>query len=123
MTTPLTDTELAEIQARHDELQTISNVEGYPVSRSHSDRATLLRELTRLRSAAGGQGLGVREGELERLENDCVGLEARARRLEETLQLILPLAKGYAHANPVGSNQEYVNEADALISALKKNGS
>ena len=31
------------------------------------------------------------------------------------LQLVLPLAKGYAAANRVGSNAEYVADADAAL--------
>ena len=38
----------------------------------------------------------------------------KVERLRETLLLILPLAKGYAQAHPVGSNQKYVEEAEAL---------
>lgn len=41
--------------------------------------------------------------------------EARARVLLEVLVLILPLAKGYASANRVGSNDDYVAKAEAVI--------
>jgi len=34
--------------------------------------------------------------------------------MREALQLILPMARGYALAHPVGSNQKYVEEAEAL---------
>ena len=35
--------------------------------------------------------------------------------LERTLTLILPLAKGYAAMHPVGSNAEYVQEAENVL--------
>lgn len=35
--------------------------------------------------------------------------------LRDAIALILPLAKGYAHAHPVGSNQSYVDYVDELI--------
>ena len=44
-------------------------------------------------------------------------LEAKVKRLREALQLILPLAKGYAAAHPVGSNQKYIEEAETLAGA------
>lgn len=31
------------------------------------------------------------------------------------LRLILPLAKGYAHEHPVGSNQQYVSDAEEFL--------
>lgn len=40
--------------------------------------------------------------------------EAEAR---ELLRLVLPMAKGYAHANPVGSNQQYITDAEEFIAA------
>ena len=46
-------------------------------------------------------------------------------RLEETvvmLQLIIPLAKGYVVEHPVGSNQRYVNEAEAALRPLGEPG-
>ena len=39
--------------------------------------------------------------------------------LEEALELILPLAKGYAAAHPVGRNQAYVDQACAALDAAK----
>lgn len=36
-------------------------------------------------------------------------------RLRELLQLIMPMAKAYAAMHPIGSNQEYVNRADAAL--------
>lgn len=36
------------------------------------------------------------------------------------LRLILPMAKGYAHEHPVGSNQRYVNDAEEFIAAQEE---
>lgn len=38
----------------------------------------------------------------------------------EALTLILPLAKGYAYANPVGSNSAYCSQSESAIAALKE---
>lgn len=35
----------------------------------------------------------------------------------EALRLILPMAKGYAHAHPVGSNAAYIEAAEAVLAA------
>lgn len=35
--------------------------------------------------------------------------------LRRTLKLILPMAKGYAAEHPVGSNDEYVKEAERVL--------
>jgi len=37
----------------------------------------------------------------------------------EALELIVPLAKGYAAEHPVGSNQQYVEIAQAALAAMK----
>lgn len=42
--------------------------------------------------------------------------EARCARLADMLQLILPMAKGYAAEHPVGSNAKYVAAAEAALS-------
>jgi hypothetical protein len=49
-------------------------------------------------------------GEIEgQLEADLL---ARISELEHSLNLILPMAKGYAHKNPVGRNLEIVEHAE-----------
>jgi hypothetical protein len=48
--------------------------------------------------------------------------EEECDRLAEALRLILPLAKGYAAANDVGSNQEYVRAAEAVLTAFDAAG-
>ena len=40
---------------------------------------------------------------------------ARIEELVEALELILPLAKGYAHAHKVGSNAKYVRFAEEVV--------
>ncbi len=55
---------------------------------------------------------------LDRIE----GEKSRAEKMEELLALILPLAKGYAHEHPVGSNQKYVEIAESAITPLPKEG-
>ena len=42
-------------------------------------------------------------------------LQAENERYRELLQLVLPLAKGYAAEHPVGSNQEYVEQASLAL--------
>lgn len=44
----------------------------------------------------------------------------RIKELEAALQLVLPMAKGYARAHNVGSNQAYCDQADAAISTKDK---
>ncbi len=46
----------------------------------------------------------------------------RVSELQDALALILPLAKGYAHAHPVGSNAEYVAHAVALTTCQTCDG-
>lgn len=36
------------------------------------------------------------------------------------LRLILPLAKGYAHEHPVGSNRQYVNDAEEFLAVQEE---
>ena len=47
----------------------------------------------------------------------CDTLEA-VRTVVETLELILPLAKGYAAEHPVGSNHAYVSQAQDALTAF-----
>lgn len=42
-------------------------------------------------------------------------------RAEHIIHLILPLAKGYAAANRVGSNSDYVQAAEEYLEALTEN--
>jgi len=65
--------------------------------------------------------------ELETLLDVFCGLQipelrAEVERLREALQLILPMAKGYARAHPVGSNQKYIEEAEALAASEAQEG-
>ena len=53
-----------------------------------------------------------------RLDCQLIQAKAEVERLREALPLILPLAKGYAAAHPVGSNQKYVEEVEALAAEL-----
>lgn len=47
--------------------------------------------------------------------------ESESDRLEEALKLILPLAKGYVAKNRVGSNEKYIEIADAMLAARSGN--
>ena len=48
-------------------------------------------------------------------------LRARVKELEEALDWVLPMSKGYAAEHPVGRNQEIVNQAVAITKqALKE---
>lgn len=42
--------------------------------------------------------------------------------IADALRLILPLARGYAAAHPVGSNQDYVNAAEEALAAVRAMG-
>ena len=42
--------------------------------------------------------------------------------VREALELILPLAIGYAAEHPVGSNQAYVEQARAALAAIRQGG-
>lgn len=44
-------------------------------------------------------------------------------KLARALELILPLSKGYAHQNRVGSNQAYIDNAEAALADYTVNGS
>lgn len=45
--------------------------------------------------------------------------EGMVEGMAEALRLVLPMAKGYAAANPVGSNQRYIEIAEAALSTLQ----
>ena len=53
------------------------------------------------------------------LDQDLARLIAAAPDLLEALELILPLAKGYVAKNQVGSNQQYVESAEAAIAKAR----
>ena len=38
----------------------------------------------------------------------------------DALRLILPMAKGYAHAHPVGNNQKFIEQAEAALTKEEK---
>lgn len=59
--------------------------------------------------------LGVDDAPADTLLAQNEALVAERDALMDTLRLILPLAKGYAAANPVGSNAEYVTTAEAVL--------
>jgi hypothetical protein len=52
---------------------------------------------------------------IARLQDVSADMELQRDTLASALRLILPLAKGYAAANPVGSNERYVIEAELLL--------
>jgi len=70
---------------------------------NHSPAACLERRLVSVRL----------ELQAERFNHkkDNEFLLAEVERLRDVLQLILLLARGYAQAHPVGSNQQYVEQA------------
>jgi hypothetical protein len=52
------------------------------------------------------------------LDSDCgKELLAELQRLREALRLIIPMAKGYAHKNPVGNNWKFIEEAEKNLAA------
>ena len=55
---------------------------------------------------------------VESLREENKKLVARVRTLEEALELVLPLAKGYAYEHSVGANQRYVEQAKRVLSGL-----
>lgn len=65
---------------------------------------------------ADGYGVAWLNGRSEAEHDADAHLIAAAPALYEALQLILPLAKGYASANRVGSNAEYIAEAEQALS-------
>ena len=74
------------------------------------------------REAGPGKGLCVEcaNGNYEK----CLYLKPQPedKGLREALELVLPLAKGYAHAHPVGSNAEYVRFAEEMLATQEKQG-
>lgn len=46
---------------------------------------------------------------------------ARVREMAHLLQVILPMAKGYAHENPVGNNRSKVQQAEDALDDLSAN--
>lgn len=54
-------------------------------------------------------------GHLQVLSAKAKDAYAAKEDLCKALRLILPMAKGYAHEHPVGSNQEKVNEAAEIL--------
>lgn len=43
---------------------------------------------------------------------------AASPELYDALKLILPMAKGYAASNPVGSNDKYIADVEALLAKV-----
>jgi hypothetical protein len=43
----------------------------------------------------------------------------KSKRLIEALELILPMAKGYAHANNVGNNLAFIRSAEEALASCK----
>lgn len=62
---------------------------------------------------------GGKECPLSPTETDR-NLIAAAPNLLTALELILPLAKGYANKNPVGGNWEYISLAEAALAKAQK---
>lgn len=50
-----------------------------------------------------------------KLQAENTSLRKEVERYRELLAYILPLAKGYAHEHPVGSNQKLVNLAEEAM--------
>ena len=48
---------------------------------------------------------------------DLTRLRAEVEKLRNHLRTIIPMAKGYAHANPVGNNWKFIEQAEAALSA------
>lgn len=57
-----------------------------------------------------------RRDRLKTMENDLLVQSRQIEGLRSKLELILPLAKGYAAEHPVGSNLEYVKSVESLLS-------
>jgi hypothetical protein len=51
--------------------------------------------------------------------DDAKSLTGLVGELVDYLALILPLAKGYVAANRVGSNQAYIEHAEAILTKAK----
>lgn len=80
---------------------------------------SLLKMVTTLDAAASqlldARG-GMTFGEAASMLPDELGKAIRERNeLRDSLQIILPMAKGFAYANPVGSNMRYVSNAEELL--------
>lgn len=87
----------------------------------------LSRELTESQKEV--ERLEQKIADLECADPKCNPLRAKIEALESflseavgALQLILPLAKGYAAEHPVGSNQDYVLEAERVDLLSRKDG-
>lgn len=57
---------------------------------------------------------------VNRIGNEHQILTNERDELLKLTRLILPMAIGYAHANPVGSNQEYINEVQEFLEDYKE---
>lgn len=58
----------------------------------------------------------------ERAAEQSVAFRQRIEDLVDALSIVLPMAKGYAYAHPVGSNAEKVADAAALITCSACDG-
>ena len=52
---------------------------------------------------------------VEQLEKQNAELAAQVEALTNGIRLVLPMAKGYACKNPVGSNQQIVEDVERLL--------
>lgn len=55
--------------------------------------------------------------EIEALRVERDAALVRVERLEDALQLVLPMAKGYAYAHDVGRNAEMCTQAESVLRA------
>jgi hypothetical protein len=73
-----------------------------------------ITELEKDKTAA-REALEIALKETRRSHARQIELEKEVERYHDALALVLPMAKGYAHQHPVGSNQKYCDIATALL--------
>ena len=60
------------------------------------------------------------EGQWRIVKTTTLKAQAKIERLRKVVELILPLAKGYAFIHDVGSNSKYVQVAEQTLAELEK---
>jgi chromosome segregation ATPase len=115
---------IRELEKERDEAKHDENVvwaEGEVNRRDVEALRTRVAELQKERDDLSSKVVDARSAWIKE-QKENAQLRTTVSTLENALRLILPMAKGYASEHPVGSNQEYVEEAERALSGKTGEG-
>jgi hypothetical protein len=114
--------EVRRFQERYNELLTVMMAAAMEIQEhwdAHCDKDGYgpVNLMHRLEAGLTGGGYACTPKQYLELIAERDRIARRAAHLHDMLRLVLPLAKGYAYEHDVGSNQRYVDEAQAALEA------